>query len=138
MQHGYALVSYDTLSEDEAGTQPLQEWFRIPPPPPAPGSKAVPARPHAGLVAAADAAGQVLHEGLNYQLRPQPPAEVCVCACVRACVCVCVCALGRGGAACVVGGHRAAEAVWGVCWHWLLPLRSQCVDGAFMVRAVLG
>eukprot|EP00879_Flechtneria_rotunda_P011095 GHRR01011592.1.p1 GENE.GHRR01011592.1~~GHRR01011592.1.p1 ORF type:complete len:637 (+),score=272.56 GHRR01011592.1:995-2905(+) len=66
MQHGYALVEYAALFNDEAGTTPLREWFVVP-----------------GLGAAADptagqavAQGYVMHLGQNYQMRPKPPQEL--------------------------------------------------------------
>lgn len=69
MAHGFALVEYDTIFADEAGSSKLWEWFRIPPP-----------APHANVAAltAATAADEEheLHPDLNFQLRPKPPSEV--------------------------------------------------------------
>jgi hypothetical protein len=62
-------VEYDSIFADEEGTSNLREWFRIPPPGPAADVAAVAA------LAAAEG-GFDVHEGLNFQLRPQPPAEV--------------------------------------------------------------
>eukprot|EP00775_Hariotina_reticulata_P014302 gene14302-29_t len=69
LQHGYALVEYCSLYEDEEGTAPLKEWFLLPPPGPAADFAAVEA-------AAAATGGHQVH-GPNKQhfLRPVPPQE---------------------------------------------------------------
>lgn len=66
MHHGYALVEYAALFEDEQGTEPLKEWFPLPGPGPA-------ADPVAG---AAAAGGYCFHTELSNMLRPKPPQEV--------------------------------------------------------------
>lgn len=66
LQHGFALVEYASLYEDEEGTQALKEWFPVPGPGPA-------ADPDAG---AAAAGGYYFHTDLSNMLRPQPPQEV--------------------------------------------------------------
>lgn len=66
MHHGYALVQYVALFEDEQGTEPLREWFPVPGPGPA-------ADPMAG---AAAAGGYCFHTELSNMLRPKPPQEV--------------------------------------------------------------
>lgn len=85
LRHGYALVQYDALFDDEAGTTHLHEWFPVPAPGPA-------ADTEAGR-AAAD--GFAFHSEPGYCLRPKPPAEV----------------TGRGRAARVLGSAGS----WSAC-----------------------
>lgn len=70
IMHGFALVEYDTIFADEAGSSKLREWFRVPPP--------APHADMAALTAAAAAADEEyeVHPELNFQLRPKPPSEV--------------------------------------------------------------
>lgn len=70
LQHGYGLVEYSSLHEDEEGTTPLKEWFLLPPPGPA-------ANLAAAEEAAAAAGGHQVHgPDKQHFLRPAPPQEV--------------------------------------------------------------
>jgi hypothetical protein len=73
MSHGFALVEYDTIFADEAGTSKLREWFRVPPPGPPADVAAVTA------AAAAEEGEYEVHPELSFQLRPKPPAAVRNC-----------------------------------------------------------
>jgi hypothetical protein len=68
LQHGFALVEFDALHEDEESNTLLREWFPLPGPGPA-------ADPVAG---AAAARGHHFHTDLTNMLRPKPPQEVCL------------------------------------------------------------
>jgi hypothetical protein len=66
LQHGFALVEFDALHEEEPPNTLLREWFPLPGPGPA-------ADPVAG---AAAARGHHFHTDLTNMVRPKPPQEV--------------------------------------------------------------
>lgn len=65
LQHGFALIQYEELMDEEDTSQHLKEWFALP----------------GALEAEAAKLGSMheAHTGPGYQIRPTPPVQVLLC-----------------------------------------------------------